>query len=356
MHDDIGTSTGKVSRMSEAWEGEAVAPPAPGRSTDQMPVELTAAVIAVQAEQPVVLTRPLGRSRNGEIATLPSEHYRPSEPGGLEDAVRARVMAQTGLTLGYVEQLTTACDPASAIRAHDGGLRHLSIGYLALMRAEGPAKALPWLGCYDIFPWEDWRDGRPDILTSVIAPALTAWAGNEPDIAQPPSGQPLSAGVRTTLSRQDRLRMCFGHDGGRWDDERVVERLDMLEEAGLAQTLTQTLAQTLPGQNLRRDHRRILATALARLRAKIRNRPVVFELLPPVFTLFELQKTVEAILGPHLHKQNFRRLVEGTGLVEPTGEVRTHTGGRPAKLFRFRRDVLLERPAPGVGVKSGRAA
>jgi len=40
--------------------------------------------------------------------------------------------------------------------------------------------------------------------------------------------------------------------------------------------------------------------------------------------------------------------------VEPTGEVRAKTGGRPARLYRFRREVLLERPAPGVRVKPGR--
>jgi hypothetical protein len=82
---------------------------------------------------------------------------------------------------------------------------------------------------------------------------------------------------------------------------------------------------------------------------------VVFELMPDEFTLFELQKTVEAILGPNLHKQNFRRLVEGCGLVEPTGEHRLRTGGRPARLYRFRRDVIYERGAPGVKVKPGRA-
>jgi hypothetical protein len=98
----------------------------------------------------------------------------------------------------------------------------------------------------------------------------------------------------------------------------------------------------------------VLASAIAELRRSINYRPVVFELMPAVFTLFELQKTVEAILGPHLHKQNFRRLVEGCGLVEPTGEYRFRTGGRPAQLFRFRRDVLLERPTPGVRVKAGR--
>ena len=106
---------------------------------------------------------------------------------------------------------------------------------------------------------------------------------------------------------------------------------------------------------MRFDHRRILATAIGRVRAKIKYRPVIFELMPDDFTLFELQKTVEAILGPHLHKQNFRRLVESAGLVEPTGDVKTRTGGRPAKLYRFRREVLLERPAPGVRVKPGKA-
>ena len=98
---------------------------------------------------------------------------------------------------------------------------------------------------------------------------------------------------------------------------------------------------------MRFDHRRILATAMGRLRAKLKYRPVVFELLPPAFTLTTLQRTVEAISGQHLHKQNFRRLVESAALVEPTGETVT-TGGRPAALFRFRREVVQERPAPGL--------
>jgi hypothetical protein len=151
-------------------------------------------------------------------------------------------------------------------------------------------------------------------------------------------------------------------DGGTWDEEKILDRFELLYEAGLVEEARRDGRQSadawgnLPklGHAMRSDHRRILATALARVRAKIKYRPVVFELMPDEFTLFELQKTVEAILGPHLHKQNFRRLVEGGGLVEPTGEVRAKTGGRPAKLFRFRREVLLERPAPGVRVKQGR--
>ena len=95
------------------------------------------------------------------------------------------------------------------------------------------------------------------------------------------------------------------------------------------------------------DHRRILATGMARLRAKIKYRPVVFELMPPVFTLLQLQRSVEAIAGHAVHKQNFRRLIEQQELVEETGETTQDTGGRPAKLFRFRRAVLAERDAAG---------
>ena len=65
------------------------------------------------------------------------------------------------------------------------------------------------------------------------------------------------------------------------------------------------------------------------------------------FTLLELQRTVEAISGIRLHKQNFRRLVEDQGLVEGTGRRAAIARGRPAELFRFRREVLRERPAPG---------
>jgi hypothetical protein len=158
------------------------------------------------------------------------------------------------------------------------------------------------------------------------------------------------------------LKICFAMDNGQWDEEKVLERYELLYEAGLVEEARrdgQAAAQAWSaverlGTPLRYDHRRILATAITRVRGKLKYRPVVFELMNDEFTLFELQRTVEAILGPHLHKQNFRRLVESAGLVEPTGEVRAKTGGRPAKLFRFRHEVLLERPSTGVRVKLGR--
>ena len=346
MQNDIGRS-GMVATDSLWHEQEAeTSPETP--ATDRVAVELTAAVIGLSDEQPVVLVRPEQGAdqaskaaagdvkRGAERVSLPSLAYRPAAHGVLDAAIRARVVALAGIDLGYVEQLSTDCDFTADRKP---GPAHLSIGYLALMRVDGRSQTRQtrWTSCYDLFPWEDWRQGRPEILSTDILPRLSDWADAESDADR----------SSHALSRRDRLCMAFGLEGGKWDDERVADRLDLLAEAGLADVVS---------PRMQHDHQRILATAIGRLRAKIRSRPLVFELLPVEFTLFELQKTVEAILGPHLHKQNFRRLVEGTGLVEPTGEVRTHTGGRPAKLFRFRREVLLERPAPGVRVKAGRAA
>jgi len=98
-----------------------------------------------------------------------------------------------------------------------------------------------------------------------------------------------------------------------------------------------------------------LATAIARLRAKIKYRPVIFELAPEAFTLSQLQRLVESIAGLELHKQNFRRLLDRTGLVESLGRFEAKTGGRPAELFRFRREVLRERPVGGVNVPAPRS-
>ena len=91
---------------------------------------------------------------------------------------------------------------------------------------------------------------------------------------------------------------------------------------------------TAPGRAMASDHRRILATGLGRLRSKLKYRPVLFDLMPAAFTLSELQTAAEAVAGLSLHKQNFRRGVERTGLVQPTGRLSAATGGRPAELFR----------------------
>ena len=122
-----------------------------------------------------------------------------------------------------------------------------------------------------------------------------------------------------------------------WDEEKVLERYELLYEAGLVQEFGRDSAKAADGLGtpMLFDHRRILATAIARLRGKMKYRPVVFELMAASFTLLELQRTVEALLGLRLHKQNFRRLVAEQGLVEGTGKFSAAARGRPAELFRF---------------------
>jgi hypothetical protein len=107
------------------------------------------------------------------------------------------------------------------------------------------------------------------------------------------------------------------------------------------------------GDPLASDHRRILATAIGRLRAKIKYRPIIFDLAPETFTLTELQDLVEALCGVVLHKQNFRRTLERSGLVEPTGAVRLETGGRPAKLF-VKSAISRTAGAPGLSLPLAR--
>src|SRR6476620_11951856 len=314
------------------------------------PIEigLTAAIVTVEGEEPAILVAGDG-SKGATRAGLPFGPFDAPAHRTFEIGLREWVRAQTALTVGYVEQLYTFGDRGRHARPDDTGMHMISVGYLALTRISENAAALreahagfePW---YRFFPWEDWREGRPEILDQTIVPLLEQWAKTGKSEPSRP------------LGRRERLRHCFGVGGSPWDEEKVLDRYELLYEAGLVEEARRdgreaALARdTLPalGEAMRFDHRRILATAIARLRAKLKYRPVIFELMPAEFTLTALQRTVEAISGRHLHKQNFRRLVESTALVEPTGETSTATGGRPAALFRFRREVLAERPAPGL--------
>src|SRR5687767_1467541 len=314
------------------------------------PIEigLTAAIVAVEDGDPAILVA--GDGGNAEPrAGLPFGPFDPLAHRTFEIGLREWVEAQTGLRVGYVEQLYTFGDRGRHAGPADVGPHMVSVGYLALTRMPESAAALktggagfePW---YRFFPWEDWRKQRPAILNDTIIPSLSEWTA-------PPHGE-----LGRALGWRERLRLCFGAGGSPWDEEKVLDRYEMLYEAGLIEEARRdgraaALARSdLPalGEPMRFDHRRILATAIARLRAKLKYRPVVFELMPQEFTLTELQRTVEAISGRRLHKQNFRRLVESAALVEATGEMSTTTGGRPAARFRFRREVIQERPSPGL--------
>lgn len=336
-----------IESSGAAWQGEhGVDRPEMRSLAHEVRVGLTGVVLSVRQEQPVALITQSAVTHPPSLQwRLPSGRFSPLQQPSLEAALREIVHDSAGRELGHIEQLLT--DYGAYEERANGlgtGSRQLSVSYLALSRADTAplATTAQWRNCYELLPWEDFRGGRPSVLSGHILPGLDAWC------ASSSAESALAAGGETPMSRQERVAVSFGLSGRSWDDQHVVDRLDLVMEAGL---LPAGLPSTLAPSDLR-----LVAAGLGRLRAKIRYRPVVFELLPPEFTLFELQRTVEAVLGPTLHKQNFRRLVEGTGLVEPTGDVRNNTGGRPAKTFRFRREVLLERPAPGVHVRPGRAA
>ena len=295
-------------------------------SNQGIAADLIAVIVAVTDDQPRVLTLA------GEA--LPAGPFT-SGHRSLQAGVRSWVERQTHHPLGYVEQLYTFADRD---RGSSGPEPHvISVSYLGLTREKAASGSAGWRGWYDYFPWEDRREGP---LDRGLLESLAAWARQ-------------AAGERRR-ERERRVAIDFGAGPG-WNEELVLQRYELLYEAGLVAEAG-AAAATAPGRRMAHDHRRILATGIARLRAKIKYRPVVFELMADEFTLLQLQRTMEALGGQLLHKPNFRRLIEQQALVEETGGVTTGTGGRPAKLFRFRRDVLLERSVTGTKLPLARSS
>ncbi len=336
---------------------------APQQTTlaDSVVIEFGAVIVSVSGDQPrVLVVRRPGADGTVPEASLPAGRFDPSAHRTLEEGLRASVAEATAQTVGYVEQLYTFGDRGRYPADTGSGRRVVSVGYLALT---APPKASPdanstWDSWYRYFPWEDWRLGRPEILDAALLPAMEAWAA-------------AASTAPDRALRRERIALCFGADGAAPDEEKVLERYELLYEAGLAAEAARDQARensegNCPasaspakplaslGEPMRSDHRRIVATAMGRLRGKLKYRPVVFELMPASFTLLNLQRTVEAVAGLHLHKQNFRRLVEQGGLVERTGKLVAQGAGRPAEQFRFRAEVFRERPAPGVRLPSRR--
>ena len=85
------------------------------------------------------------------------------------------------------------------------------------------------------------------------------------------------------------------------------------------------------------DHAEMLGTAVKRLRGKLDYAPIGFELLGDTFTLLELQRVHEAVLGRSVNKDSFRRRMLSTGLLKATGKSQSGVVHRPAELYRFAR-------------------
>ncbi|MFQ5982407.1 MAG: hypothetical protein ACE5KS_03435 [Woeseiaceae bacterium] len=338
----------------------------PEHSSDTI-INLIAVIVAVTDDVPRVLIVDQGHGYAADPApgevdpffgathfALPNGPFEPKHDAGLESGLRRWVEAQTGLDLYYVEQLYTFGnryrDPAEI----DGGPRVVSVAYIALTHEDSVGSAdAEWRDWYSFLPWEDWRTGRPPVMAEHIEPALSRWIRQ----AQSQSRR---------KQRAERVNVTFGQSSDSdMDAVLCLERYELLYEAGLVAEAVRdqriadnksttpidvaTLsALTKMSTAMASDHRRILATALGRLRGKLAYRPVVFELLPGEFTLLQLQRVVEALSGAILHKQNFRRLVTNADLVEPIGRTSAVGRGRPAELFRFRREVFGEKLTVGV--------
>ncbi|CUS57584.1 MAG TPA: NAD regulator [Hyphomonas sp.] len=300
-------------------------------------IGLSAVMVAVEADAPRVL---ITQRETGEDA-LPFGVFDPDRHRTFDLSLRGWVREQTGFELGYVEQLYTFGDkdretPEATLAGTAPNARVISVGYLALTpeaRPAGDSFEARWQSWYRFFPWEDHRSGRPAIIDAHIAPRLMTWAaGNE--------------------RRLERARAAFALDGIRWIEERVLDRYELLYEAGLVIECARDAGLPEPdvrlGEPMASDHRRILATAISRLRGKIKYRPVVFELMPDRFTLSSLQRAVEGILGLSLHTQNFRRALDKTGFVIGTGAMETSTGGRPAELYSYNRDSAFDASTTGL--------
>ena len=269
-------------------------------------IGLSAVMVAVEADAPRVL---ITQRETGEDA-LPFGVFDPDRHRTFDLSLRGWVREQTGFELGYVEQLYTFGDkdretPEATLAGTAPNARVISVGYLALTPEARPAG--------------DSFEAR--------------WAaGNE--------------------RRLERARAAFALDGIRWIEERVLDRYELLYEAGLVIECARDAGLPEPdvrlGEPMASDHRRILATAISRLRGKIKYRPVVFELMPDRFTLSSLQRAVESILGLSLHTQNFRRALDKTGFVIGTGAMETSTGGRPAELYSYNRDSAFDASTTGL--------
>jgi hypothetical protein len=186
---------------------------------DQVSTELIAVIVAVTGGAPLVLTI-------GQGTALPSGSFE-SGHRSLQAGLRSWVERQTHQPLGYVEQLYTFAD---SDRAETG--RVISVSYLGLAR-ELPVtgEAAGWQSWYRYFPWEDHRAGQPAVLADKVLPALRDWA--------------------STADRRTRVAVAFGTGGRPWNEEYVLQRYELLYEAGLVRCRATPCCGTTAGYSPR---------------------------------------------------------------------------------------------------------
>ncbi|HEX5437890.1 MAG TPA: NUDIX domain-containing protein [Gemmatimonadaceae bacterium] len=179
-------------------------------------------------------------------------------------------------------------------------------------------------------PWEMLR--QADTLTTAAARVARTALGARPALLE----QVAAFGERRRHPGKAELSVAY------------LALADVLPAAPAYGITTWAPVRGLPA--LPPAQRGIVQAALAAARDRLDRSPVAFRLLPPAFTLSELQAVYEVLLGRQLHKASFRRALRAAGLVEPTSEWRSEGRGRPAQLYRYaprahrgpRRGVRLE--------------
>ena len=312
------------------------------------PIEigLTAAIVGVGASEPPQSR--MATTSSDVHAGLPFGPLDPLAHRTFEIGLRAWVEQQTGLRVGYVEQLYTFGDRGRHAGPADEA-HMVSVGYLALtgIPSATALKAGARVSSRGIAFSQGRTGARSGPRSSTTSSCSTGGPARRMASSAAPSaganGCGFASGRRIAVGRREGARPLRDALRSRTDRGGAARWARIRARARLAARARRADALRPPPHPGHRDR------AAAR-QAEIPAGGVRADAAE--FTLTELQHTVEAISGRVLHKQNFRRLVEGTALVEPTGETSTATGGRPAALFRFRREVLAERPAPGPAARA----
>ena len=268
---------------------------------------------------------------------LPFGPFVPDQHRTMEIGLRQWVGEQVGVGLGHVEQLYTFADRGRQ-HATPGAPHVVSVGYLALTNQTG-SQTQSWRDIYNFFPWEDWRDGEPSMLADIIYPALDSW-------------------LTQHAERRESARLAFGRDGLPWGEEYVLERYELLYEAGLvSEAFTdgrENAAPTpvVPGEALTAGPSPHFGNRCGPIARKIEISAGNFR--PHAANIYPDPVTAHGRNGAGCYpaQAEFPPACRKIGLFGSHG---THVKarGRPAELFKFRHQERSERPLAGLRVSVG---
>jgi hypothetical protein len=203
------------------------------------PIEigLTAAIVAVEGEEPTILVAGDG-SKGDTRAGLLLRSIRSAGASHVRDRIARLGRGATGLTVGYVEQLYTFGDRGR----HAGRATPARTWSRSLSRAHADAgdvrgaalRQRRFRAMVSLLSLEDWREKRPDILDKVILPHLDDWAGrsNKPS----PGARSADANGCGSASPMVAVKASgWTRAGWTWDEEKVLDRYELLYEAGLVE-------------------------------------------------------------------------------------------------------------------------